>query len=411
MPPNTSRDLSRLRKALRFSALSRVSSVTGSQPDACLSLCPKSKSGMQRHCMQRLIASLGLIILRMLWMHGGTGTVRFRLKGIATTTGTLASGERVTYYYAWRGGPRLVGQPGSPEFLASYEAAHRNWHTPDPTLFKSVVTRYLKSKAFTERRARTQADYLKQIAKIERAFGDLPLAALDDPRVTRDFLDWRDSMTSPRQADYAWSVLMRIISWAREGGETTYRPPERVERLYHADRAEKIWTEQHVAAFMTAAPETLQRALMLALETGQRQGDLLVLPWSAYDGTWIRLRQSKTGRAVRVPVTRRLCAVLDNTPRTSPVVLTNSYGRPWKPNAFRKAWGAVSSKAGLADLTFHDLRGTAVTRLSEAECTPQEIATITGHSLRDVGNIMDRYSARTDKIAVAAIAKLERGRR
>jgi integrase len=68
----------------------------------------------------------------------------------------------------------------------------------------------------------------------------------------------------------------------------------------------------------------------------------------------------------------------------------------------------IALRAGA--LTFHDLRGTAVTRLSEAECTPQEIATITGHSLRDVGAIMDRYSARTDKLAVAAIAKLERGR-
>jgi hypothetical protein len=58
--------------------------------------------------------------------------------------------------------------------------------------------------------------------------------------------------------------------------------------------------------------------------------------------------------------------------------------------------------------TFHDLRGTAVKRFSEAGCTPQEVATITGHSLRDVSAIMDRYSSRTDKIAVAAIAKLER---
>ena len=31
----------------------------------------------------------------------------------------------------------------------------------------------------------------------------------------------------------------------------------------------------------------------VALETGQRQGDLLVLTWSAYDGEWIRLRQSR----------------------------------------------------------------------------------------------------------------------
>jgi integrase len=39
--------------------------------------------------------------------------------------------------------------------------------------------------------------------------------------------------------------------------------------------------------------------LLLALWTGQRQGELLKLPWSAYDGAYIRLRQSKTG--VRSP--------------------------------------------------------------------------------------------------------------
>ena len=338
--------------------------------------------------------------------------MRVKLKGIASATATLSNGKHVTYYYAWRGGPRLIGEPGSLEFPASYEAAHRNRRTPDPSRFRSVIAGYLQSEAYTGRRERTQADYRKQIAKIEAAFGDLPLDALDDPRVTRDFLDWRDGMaSSPRQADYAWTILMRLISWARGRGLTTYRPPERVGHLYHADRADKIWTEEHVAAFMAMAPETLQRALVLALETGQRQGDLLVLPWSAFDGTWIRLRQSKTGRKVNVPITRRLRAVLENTRRTSPVILTNARGLPWRPNAFRKAWGAVSSKAGLIDRTFHDLRGTAVTRLSEAECTPQEIATITGHSLRDVGAIMDRYSARTDKIAVAAIAKLERGGR
>lgn len=44
------------------------------------------------------------------------------------------------------------------------------------------------------------------------------------------------------------------------------------------------------------ASEELKLALVLALWTGQRQGDLLRLPWSLYDGTHIRLRQSKTGR-------------------------------------------------------------------------------------------------------------------
>ena len=39
------------------------------------------------------------------------------------------------------------------------------------------------------------------------------------------------------------------------------------------------------------------------------------------------------------------------------------------------------------ELHFHDLRGTAVTLLSEAGCTPQQIATITGHSLKTVHSV------------------------
>jgi len=338
--------------------------------------------------------------------------MRVRLKGIHRVRVRLASGETAEYHYAWRGGPRLVGKPGTPEFLASYTAAHASRREPDGSSFHSIIAGYKASQDFLGRKPRTRADYLQHIARIETKFGDLPLAALDDARVTRDFLDWRDSMAhSPRQADYAWMVLMRLLSWARARGLTLYRPPERVERLYHADRSEKIWSEQHIAAFMGVAAEPLRRALVLALETGQRQGDLLVLPWNSYDGSWIRLRQSKTGRAVNIPVMRRLRAVLENTKRTSTVILTDRRGRAWKPNTFRRMWGIAAKKAKIADLTFHDLRGTAVTRLAEAECSHAEIAAITGHSMRDVGAILDRYLARTDKIALAAIAKLERGKK
>jgi integrase len=275
---------------------------------------------------------------------------------------------------------------------------------------------YKASQDFLGLSPRTQFDYLKQIKKIELKFGDLPLAALEDARVTLEFRRWRDTMAnSPRQADYAWTVLMRLLSWARANGITSYRPPERIEHLYRADRSEQIWGEQELAAFLAVASEPLQRALMLALETGQRQGDLLTLPWSAYEEDdqgqfWMRLRQSKTGRRVNIPVTRRLRAMLENAKRTGTIILTNPRGLPWQSNSFRKAWGDATRKAKIVGLTFHDLRGTAVTRLAEAECSSAEIASITGHSMRDVGAILDTYLARTGKIAVAAIAKLERGR-
>jgi hypothetical protein len=38
-----------------------------------------------------------------------------------------------------------------------------------------------------------------------------------------------------------------------------------------------------------------------------------------------------------IPVTRRLRAVSDNTPRVSTVILTNGRKQPWQSNSFRKA--------------------------------------------------------------------------
>ena len=151
--------------------------------------------------------------------------MRINLKGLASATKILASGEKVTYHYAWRGGPRLSGEPGSPEFILSYKQAHRERRSPDLSVFKAIVTDYLASREFDGLRERTKSDYLKQIAKIERAFGDLPLAALSDPKVTKEFLSWRDRIASAKQADYAWTVLMLILAHGRKVGMTSYRPP------------------------------------------------------------------------------------------------------------------------------------------------------------------------------------------
>jgi hypothetical protein len=65
--------------------------------------------------------------------------MRVRLKGIHCVKVKLATGETATYYYAWRKGPRLVGEPGSPEFLASYMAAHASRRQPDGSSFHSVI--------------------------------------------------------------------------------------------------------------------------------------------------------------------------------------------------------------------------------------------------------------------------------
>ena len=49
--------------------------------------------------------------------------MRIRLKGINSVTKKLADGTVKTFYYAWKSGPALRGEPGSLEFVASYNEA------------------------------------------------------------------------------------------------------------------------------------------------------------------------------------------------------------------------------------------------------------------------------------------------
>ena len=336
--------------------------------------------------------------------------MRVQLKGVATVRKRRADGSTAVYHYAWRGGPRLPGEPGSPEFVAAYHAAHAARRPRHEGTLLALVDTYQRSPAFTELAERTRKDYARHIRAIEAEFGDLPLAALSDRRVRGDMLAWRDRLAqrSARQADYALSVLALILAWGHDRGRTPGNPLERPGRVYKADRAERVWAPDDEAAFLRVAPPHLALALVLAADTGQRQGDLLRLPWSAWDGAHLHVRQGKTGRRVKVPATDRLRAALGAAPRRAVTILTTIRGRSWTSDGFRASWFKACAAAQIEGLTFHDLRGTAVTRLALAGCTVPEIAAITGHALREVETILDaHYLGRGSGLAVAAVEKLE----
>jgi integrase len=337
--------------------------------------------------------------------------MRIRLKGINPKRKRLADGTVRTYYYAWKGGPPLCGEPGTPEFVASYNAAVASKVVTPQGKLLSVFQAYQASGEFNGLAARTRFDYVEKIKLIEAEFGDFPTSGLTDRRTRGIFMAWRDKLaaTSRRQADYTWSVFARVLSWALNRGLVLANPCARGGRLYRGSRVDKIWTADDEAAFLKSAPAHFHLPLLLALWTGQRQGDLLRLPWSGYDGTHIRLRQSKGGIRVVIPVGAPLKAALDAATKHGPLILTNSLRRPWTSHGFQASWHIAARKAGIVGVTFHDLRGTAVTRLAIVGCSEAEIATITGHSLRDVRSILDaNYLHRDAALAESAIAKLER---
>src|SRR5260370_4267846 len=108
--------------------------------------------------------------------------MRIRLRGINRVTKRLADGTVRTYWYAWKGGPALRGEPGTPEFIASYnEAVARKVMPPSGTLF-SLLQQYQGSADFRLLADSTRRSYVPLIARIEKALGDFPLSALPDRR-------------------------------------------------------------------------------------------------------------------------------------------------------------------------------------------------------------------------------------
>jgi integrase len=299
--------------------------------------------------------------------------MRVRLKGLHAVKVRLAGGRVTNYHYAWRGGPRLQGEPGSPEFIASYNAAVATKVAPPPGTLQELIRYFERNRGV--------------------------------------FKEWRSGIAqrSRRQADYAWTVLARILAVAKDHGKIRVNPCERGGRLYDGSRRDKVWSLDDEKVYLDAAPAHMRLPILLGAWTGQRQGDLLRLPWSAYDGKFIRLRQSKTGVHVCVPTVGPLKEALDaeKARKRGLLILLTKKGQKWTEDGFRVSWRKACTKAGISGLTFHDLRGTAVTRLKLAGCNEAETAVFTGLSMADVRGILERhYLHRDPKLAESAGAKL-----
>jgi len=318
----------------------------------------------------------------------------------------LAGGEVVRYGYLGRGpGMISLGREGTPEFFANLADAQRR--EPPSGTIANLIWAYRQSKKYAALRPRTRADYARQLDRIKDKFGTLSLAAISSRAIIQHLRAWHESMAeSPRQADYALQVLKALLAWGVKQGRLETNRAAGIEHLYRGDRSENVWTPAHVAAFLKVAPEPLKRALILAIETGQSQEDLLVMPWSAVRGDIVVSKRLKTNVPVAVPISPELRACLQAAPKgLATTILTRADGLPWDPkgNGFRAAWRDACKRAGVTGLHFNDLRGTFITRRREAGWTEEEVALCSGHPMSKRG----AFHAYVDRQAVA-IANAQR---
>ena len=307
---------------------------------------------------------------------------------------------KVKYVYAWRGGPRLDAEEGTPAFWALYDAAVRELRIPDQSRFRALVTDYKTRGNYDKLAASTKKQWAPWLDRIVHYFGDLSIAQFNRPEKIRpEIRVWRSKQAdTPRAADTGMQVLSVVCSHGVETGKLASNPCEGIKALYSNDRSDIIWTKADLDRIRQVAPVEVMLAVDLAIATGLRRGALQRLAWSHVkdNDNCIEMPplpgHKRTGI---IPLYAELREVLARLPRRSTTVLTNSFGRPWTDVGLGNAFMRAKAKAGIgSELHFHDLRGTAATRFYIAGLSVRVVAEILGWSEDNVEKIIRKYVGR-----------------
>lgn len=124
--------------------------------------------------------------------------MRVNLKGVHRVRKKLATGLYATYYYAWRGGPRIDAKFGTPEFHQAYVTAHATRSNQPIDTLNAVFRAFGHSSDFTLLAPRT--DDKKHLRFIEAELGDFPTGTLGG-FTTDDDIRKPTSLSSPRSVN------------------------------------------------------------------------------------------------------------------------------------------------------------------------------------------------------------------
>lgn len=304
----------------------------------------------------------------------------------------VRAGKR-TYLYAWRGGPRLYSEEGSPAFIEELALVRASLKEGDRSKISGLCAMYRASEEWGALADKTRLDWSRWLDRIQIHFGDYSIRQFSRVTVIRPRIKaWRrDYASTPRAADMGIQVLSRLLTHAIDNDMLDVNACNRLGRLYRADRAALIWKAADLAELKKHASAPLYNVAVLASLTGLRKSDLLRLSWNHVEQHAIEIRTGKTGATALIPLYDELRDFLDGLRkgRGSTRVLVNTEGQPWG-SGFNSSWNRAV-KAAKINLHFHDLRGTAATKFAGAELSLREIAEILGWSEDQVERILNTY--------------------
>ena len=208
---------------------------------------------------------------------------------------------------------------------------------------------------------------------------------------------------------HVFTVAVREWEWLESNPMLRVsRPKESRGRVRYLADGER---ERLLKACSESNSAHLYDAVVLALHTGMRQGEVLGLKWRDIDFGRSRLilQETKNGErrvvhlveTVRELLRKRKKVQRLDTDLVFPAKLQR--GVEPKPAEIRHAWRRAVKHAELEDFRFHDLRHTAASYLAMSGATLPEIAAVLGHKTLAM---VKRYAHLSDSHTASVVERM-----
>ena len=316
-------------------------------------------------------------------------------------------------YYAFRKKGhkriRLPNPPGSPAFMAAYQAALAltvSVRRIQPGSMAALVKAFYSSTKFASLdKKSTQKTYRRILDGFSEEHGDKPVALLEMQHV-ENIIAGRAA--TPAAANQLLKRLKQVLDFAVKNGWIKVNPAKGVEKIRYTQKPIHTWTERQAAQFVERHPPGTMAYLAYIIMscTGVRRSDLITLGGhNIHEDRLVIESIEKNEEYLNIPLHPLLAAELAQV-RDRSIFMVTEYGKPFSSSASFGNWFRDRcDDARLPDCSAHGLRKLIATRLAEAGASENTIsATLAWRDNRQAAHYTK--AANKKKLADIGIQKL-----
>lgn len=271
--------------------------------------------------------------------------------------------------------------------LKAEQREGKYFEKPKPLPFRHMIEEY---QAQIEMRRVRKGDDHSRMTRWLAAFGDQDAATITPRQIEKVLAEIAADGCQPATLVRYLTMLKAAFNNAKRLGLLKENPCQAVKPPKVNNVLVRYLSVDQESALLRALPERFRPIVLVALNTGLRQGELLRLTWADVDWTVsvLTVQETKAGDRRRVPMNSAVQQVLvdlknkTNAGATERVFLHDD-------RYLRRAYDRAVKEAGLSPFRFHDLRHTFASRLAMQGANDRTIMALGGWKSP---RMLDRYA-------------------